>query len=103
MGWGRFLLLGNLGQQLDIQDQNTEIQNLRDQLARQRNSSPVATSLPIKELQKENDELKLYIAALVRILTSKGTITKEELKQMIDTIDTEDGSQDGKFTGNINS
>lgn len=103
MGWGRFLLLGNLGQQLDIQDQNTEIQNLRDQLARQRNTSPVATSLPIKELQKENDELKLYIAALVRILTSKGTITKEELKQMIDTIDTEDGSQDGKFTGNINS
>ena len=102
MGWGRFLLLGNLGQQLDIQDQNMEIQHLRNELARQRNSSPIATSLPIKELQKENDELKLYIAALVKILITKGVATSDEIKQMVQIIDSQDGSQDGKLTGDIN-
>ena len=32
MGWGRMLLLGNLGQQLDIEDQRREIQQLRSRV-----------------------------------------------------------------------
>jgi hypothetical protein len=101
MGWLSYFILGDLGQQMYISNQQGELERLRYELERQRNSSPMASSLPIKELQKENDELKLYIAALVRIMVTKGVMTQDELKQMIDTIDTQDGSKDGTFSGNI--
>ena len=52
-------------------------------------------------LINENGQLKLYLASLIRLLTQKGAITKEELQTMITAIDSEDGSADGKFTGNI--
>ena len=34
MGWGRYLLLGDLGQQLDLADQAEEIQRLKRQVQR---------------------------------------------------------------------
>jgi hypothetical protein len=34
MGWGRFLLLGDLGQQLDLSDQRREMRDLRAELRR---------------------------------------------------------------------
>ncbi len=100
MGWGRFLLLGDLGQQLDLSDQRAEIEQLRNELSQRRSASPESPD-QIKMLQDENDELRLYLAALVRILVSKGIITPEQLKQVVETIDTEDGSPDGKHTGKI--
>ncbi len=100
MGWGRFLLLGNLGQQLDLSDQRAEIEQLRNELSQRRNASAESPD-QIKMLQDENDELRLYLAALVRILVSKGIITPEQLKQVVDTIDTEDGAADGKHSGKI--
>ena len=54
MGWGRYLLLGNLGQQLDIADQRDEIENLREELRRSRVSSPGSAS-DVARLQAEND------------------------------------------------
>lgn len=98
MGWGRYLLLGDLGQQLDLADQRNEIQNLRDELRRSRAGSP--TGDPAR-LQAENDELRLYLAAIVRLLTSKGVVSTEELRKVVDIIDAEDGRRDGKYTGNV--
>jgi hypothetical protein len=100
MGWGRFLLLGNLGQQLDIVDQKAEIESLRDELRRSRTSSPVATG-DIARLQAENDELRLYLAAIVRLLTAKGIVRPEEIKQVVNVIDAQDGTRDGRYEGNI--
>ena len=100
MGWGRFLLLGDLGQQFDLDDQKAEIEQLRNELNQRRNSS-LDSPGQIRMLQNENDELRLYLAALVRILVSKGVITPEQLKQVVETIDTEDGSSDGKHAGKI--
>ncbi len=100
MGWGRFLLLGDLGQQLDLSDQRAEIEQLRNELSQRRSASSESPD-QIKMLQNENDELRLYLAALVRILVSKGIITPEQLKQVVETIDTEDGSSDGKHSGKI--
>ncbi|MDA1260622.1 MAG: hypothetical protein O3A20_08355 [Planctomycetota bacterium] len=38
MGWGRYFLLGNFGQQLDIEEHRNELTSLRRQLARARQS-----------------------------------------------------------------
>jgi hypothetical protein len=100
MGWGRFLLLGNLGQQLDIVDQKAEIENLRDELHRSRVSSP-GPAADVARLQAENDELRLYLAAIVRLLTAKGVVRPDEIKQMVDVIDTQDGARDGRYDGKI--
>ena len=100
MGWGRFLLLGDLGQQLDLSDQKAEIDRLRDEMRRSRSSTPDLNS-NLRQLQNEHDEVKLYLAALVRLLVSKGILSGDELKQMVAMIDAEDGSVDGAFSGRI--
>ena len=52
-------------------------------------------------LESENDELRLYIAALTRLLIAKGMIKKEEIEQLAHEIDAEDGNIDGGFKGPI--
>jgi hypothetical protein len=98
MGWGRFLLLGNLGQQLDISDQQNEIARLREELYRSR--GPAGT-VDVARLQAENDELRLYLAALVRLLAAKGVVRADEIRQMVDAVDAQDGTRDGRYRGNI--
>jgi hypothetical protein len=98
MGWGRYLLLGDFGQQLDLADQRDEIENLRDELRRSRSCS---SARDVVQLQAENDELRLYLAAVVRLLTSKGIVSSEELRRLVDIIDAEDGKQDGRHTGSV--
>ena len=80
MGWGRFLLLGNLGQQLDLSDQQREMDDLRDELRRMRRSDANTTTLA--ELRAENDELRLYLTALTRLVATQGVVTREELEQV---------------------
>jgi hypothetical protein len=100
MGWGRFLLLGNLGQQLDIVDQKAELESLREELRHSRLSSPEAAG-DVARLQAENDELRLYLAALVRLLTTKGIVTREEIKRVVDLVDAQDGARDGRYKGSV--
>jgi hypothetical protein len=100
MGWGRYFLLGDLGQQLDLSDQKAEIDQLRQEIQRSRAAAP-ASGDTLAALQAENDELRLYLAAVIRILVSKGVVTQAEMKQIVDVIDAEDGTVDGKFTGNL--
>jgi multidrug resistance efflux pump len=99
MGWGRFLLLGNLGQQLDLSEQRREVDDLRDELRRMRRSDANATTLA--ELRAENDELRLYLTALMRLLAAKGVVTREELEQIVAAIDAEDGERDGGRRGPV--
>ena len=100
MGWGRYLLLGNLGQQLDIEDQKAEIDRLREAVLSGRPAGSGSTEA-LNRLQAEIDELRLYLAAVIRTLVSKGIVTQSEMKQIVDAIDAEDGAADGKFTGNL--
>ncbi len=100
MGWGRYLLLGSLGQQLDLSDQRAEIDQLRNELRTARVAGPAGPG-PIRQLQQENDELRLYIAALVRILVNKRVVTAEELREVVEAIDAEDGTPDGRYEGRL--
>ena len=100
MGWGRTLLLGDIGNRMDIEDTERNIKTLRERLSRSGNRD-ISQDKKIANLETENAELKLYIAAIVRLLTSKGTITSEELTKIVEAIDAEDGISDGKYSGDI--
>ena len=100
MGWGRTLLLGDIGNRLDIQDTENDIGKLRQNMRKIVNHEK-SQKKQIEALIEENAELKLYLASLMRLLTAKGTITKEELTVMVSAIDVGDGRADGKYDGNI--
>lgn len=98
MGWGRMLLLGNIGQQLDIGDTQEALTALAAQMhAGQQLDRQVTRTLD--DLTRENAELKLYLAAVTRLLISKGVINQTELAAVIDAVDAADGKTDGRYTG----
>ena len=101
MGWGRMLLLGNLGQQLDIEDQRREIQELRRKVRAESRGATADVELRLDILERQSDEMRLYMAALVRYLAAKGQIDLGEFGKLIDEVDAEDGSADGRFTGDV--
>ena len=63
MGWARTLLLGDIGNRLDIGDVEETVRALRRQV-RQLASHQ---SHDLEELRAENESLKLYLAALTRL------------------------------------
>ena len=104
MGWGRALLLGDVGNQMDIQDVEEGIAKLRFELnTRRRVQQDVDQDQDERmgELASENAELKLYLATLVRLLISKQVMTKEEFSRFIDIIDRSDGATNGRYNGEI--
>lgn len=100
MGWGRTLLLGDIGNRLDIEDTERDITELKHDLNRslQQHRSQDQT---LHRLLQENAQLKLYLAALVRLLTKNNTISKSDLAAIVAVIDAEDGSADGSFSGPV--
>jgi hypothetical protein len=100
MGWGRTLLLGDIGNRLDIADTERSIEDLRRELA-DSFSKDMSQDETIQKLVQENAELKLYLASLLRLLARKGAITREELQAVVEAVDAEDGRVDGGFTGKV--
>ncbi len=86
MGWGRFLLLGDIGQQMDLGDREREMTELRERLRDQQGRDEGQDTM-IQVLRIENEELKLYIGALVRLLRSKRVISDEEVKTIVDEVE----------------
>lgn len=86
MGWGRYLLLGNLGQQLDIQDRERETAELREQFdsqwARDRNQDQ-----QIQALRDEIRDLKLYLTSVVQLLAAKNVLSQRELADIVRAVD----------------
>lgn len=100
MGWGRALLLGDIGNRLDIADCENELENLRAGLQQSLQEKDDLENA-IRILQKENSELKLYLTGLIRLMVSKNIITNQEIRQIVNIIDREDGRADGKADGSI--
>lgn len=97
MGWGRTLLLGDVGNRLDIGDCERDIQRMKSEVGEAARVN-WDQSERIRRLEKENGEIKLYLAAFARLLISKGVCTREELLKLVEIIDAEDGTQDGNFS-----
>ncbi len=100
MGWGRTLFLGDIGNRLDIEDTERDIQQLKRKIATAQHTKSSQDQI-INQLTVEHAQTKLYLASIVRLLLSKGSIAKEELEAMVHAVDAEDGKTDGMFHGEI--
>ncbi len=86
MGWGRMMLLGNVGQQLDIQDVENAVGQMQSALQQTQNLD-LRQEQEIDTLRKENQELKLYLATLIKLLVSKGVIRQEEVDAAVHVVE----------------
>lgn len=86
MGWGRMFLLGNVGQQLDIGDLERIVRDVQDEVASTQRSD-VDQDKSIEVLRRENRELKLCLATVVRLLVSKGMLKPEEVETIVNAIE----------------
>ena len=100
MGWGRTLLLGDIGNRLDIEDTERDIARLKSAI-RGAFHKDMSQDSKIDALLSENAELKLYLASVIRLLVTKGIIAQAELAAVVEKLDAEDGSVDGKYDGKI--
>jgi multidrug resistance efflux pump len=100
MGWARTLFLGDIGNRLDIADTERDIASIRRQIAAASHGDDTQNRR-IQTLSRENAELKLYLAALTRLLLQKGAIERQELETLVDAIDAEDGQRDGGYQGEV--
>ena len=100
MGWGRLLLLGDLGQQLDLRDAQSALAEMRTEVARLQVQDS-GLHQKVARLEHENEELKLYLTAVVRLLRRKQLVTDSELHAMVAAVDGDDGNPDGRYNGPI--
>lgn len=86
MGWGRTLLLGDVGTQMNVVDLENQINALHNYLNKNREfeASQVDT---INRLVADNHKLKLCIGTLARVLLARNLITADELGNVADMID----------------
>jgi len=87
MGWGRMLLLGNVGQQLDIGDLSGAITEMQSAFL-ENQQVDLTQAKSIAALQRENRDLKLYLATLIRLLVAKGVLQPEEVQTTVQAIET---------------
>lgn len=87
MGWGRMLLMGNVGQQLDIGELEGAITEMQSAFL-ENQQTDLGQAKNIAQLQRENHDLKLYLATLIRLLVSKGVIKPEEVETVVRAIET---------------
>jgi hypothetical protein len=80
MDWTEFLVLGDLGQQLDIQKHESRISRLAAS-TRERDHEQDAR---IAALEREVLGLEAGVAALVALLRAKGIATAEEIGRALD-------------------
>ena len=80
------MLLGNVGQQLDIGDLENAVNEMRGDVA-QKDQVDREQGEEIERLKSENHELKLYLATLIRLLVSKGVLKQEEVAATVSAIE----------------
>lgn len=100
MGWGRTLFLGDIGNRMDIEDTERDIAHLRGELSAAA-LQDWSQDQRLARLESENAEMKLYLAALLRLLQKQGAIAEDEIRAMVHNIDAEDGQVDGIASGEV--
>ncbi len=93
----RTILLGDIGNRLDIDDAEKSISQVASK-QRRTESQLRAKNVRIDRLTAELSQQKLAIQALTRFLVSKEMISEDELNAFIEKVDAEDGVIDGKMT-----
>ncbi|MGC4015916.1 MAG: hypothetical protein QM755_15535 [Luteolibacter sp.] len=92
----RTILLGDIGNRLDIQDAEDNINALQSHAASVARAAGDQTA-KIAQLEGELARQKLAVTALTRFLIAKGLVSETELQEFIHDVDFEDGVVDGKL------
>ena len=86
MGWARTLLLGDIGNRLDIADTENDISTIRRELGNARHGD-ASQDNAISQLQRETEQLELCVAAIIRTLEGKGLLSHPEVQNLVSMID----------------
>lgn len=86
MSWGRMLLLGNVGQQLDIDDIEGDVVQLRARLNRRleaQQATDRSQDNALLTLRREVTDLQLVVAELSRLLVASGTVPADAVERIV--------------------
>ncbi len=100
MGWGHWLLLDDVSRQHNLSETVGELKILQQRLNKTALGQASVTD-ELCRLTTENNELKLYVATIFRLLLDKQIVSLEELESLVDAIDREDGVEDGGYRGPV--
>ena len=92
MSWGRMLLLGNVGQQIDIEDIEEDVARLRARIHSQQTTDS-SQDEALLTLRREVTDLQLVVAELARLLVSGGTLPAEAVERLIRGVDRKPGDR----------
>ena len=82
MGWPRLLFLGDIGQQMDLDVHEEGLRRLSEQAATRRRAFE-RTDHQVDALRLENEQLRLALAGVVRLLVSKNVLTTSDVSQVV--------------------
>jgi hypothetical protein len=85
MGWMRTLFMGDIGQNLEIEN----IQERLDEMRHEREGAGGSQKKQIETLQEEVHELRVRLAVLMKLLVAKNVLTAEEIAAMIAALEPE--------------
>ena len=90
MGWMRTLFLGDIGNRLDIEDNENRIADLR-QSQRRRNAEKRerddSQDARLAGLERDVETLQVAVGTLSRLLVQKGVATEPEIGRLLDALD----------------
>lgn len=86
MGWARTLLLGDIGNRLDIADTERDIDDVRRELRAGRRTDQ-SQDQKIALLEQENEELEICVASLIKLLEGKGVLSADEINKLVTRIE----------------
>ena len=86
MGWARTLLLGDIGNRLDIEDTERDIEDVRRELRAGRRIDQSQDQI-IAALREENQELEIWVASLIRLLEQKGVLAEDDVAKLVRRIE----------------
>jgi hypothetical protein len=86
MSWARMLLMGNVGQQLDIEDIEDDMVRLRARITSQQSTDRTQDEALIT-LRREVTDLKLVVGELARLLVASGALPAEAVERLVRGVD----------------
>lgn len=92
LGWGRTLLLGDIGNRLDIADTERDLKTLPSRLQAKAEIN-IDQNKCLEQLQRDNGQLQLYLASLIRLLVAKGVLSPAEIDSFGEVLDDESGDE----------
>ena len=90
MGWMRTILLGDIGNRLDIGDNESKIRDMRRKIScnqSDKRATDRSQDQAIAVLQAEVDDLKVALGAVGNLLVGKGVLQAGEWQRLIEAVD----------------